>query len=563
MKKKLNDYLNSTQKVIGLVLLGSSIFITITIFAIQYRDKEYEINQQLSFLGSVTRENLLSGNGLEVYQICKRFFESKEILSLKITSTTNQFCSMSRPTNSFFRISSTQNVLFNPALKDSDVVAKIELISSSNALLTSSVTILLFVFIAISLLLLSKRRTFKILKKDIVEPIEHLANSLLQIKLNEPVRMLKETRIKEVEILNLALIEFSKNIQRAAKEDIKKAEYEALWRISRQVAHDIRSPLAALQMSLGFIENLPDTNKSIIESATSRIYNIANTLLTEKNFLSTSYQTIYLPDFLEKFLEEKRMEHIQKNVHFKIDNELNNRAFIKADPTDFGRALSNIINNSVEALESSAHGLINITLTDSHDCIKLKITDNGCGIPDHVLTKLGKEEVSYGKSQSGISGTGIGFSYAKEVFSNLGGKTQVDSALGHGTSVSISLPLFSPKVVKEVSEKDLSNHQMNYDCVLLEDDSYIRLAWKERAKKAGISLLAVKDIIAFKSNLSLINKESTKVYLDSDFKDEIRGEELAAELHFSGYKNVFLSSGYDQLETDFSWLKNVGKNCPF
>jgi len=565
MKNNLNTYLDSTQRIIGGVFLASSILMICIIFAFQYHEKENEIKHQLSFLGSVTREDLLSGNGLEIYQTCKRFFESNEILSLKISNSSNEFCSLSRRSSTLFRISSTQNVLFNPSIPDSPTVAKIEVTSSSNALMTSSVTILLFVLIVLFLLLLSKRKIFKILKKDIVEPLEYLVTSLPQIKLNEPVKMLHNAHIEEIKVLNTALIEYSKNIQRAAKEDIKKAEYEALWKISRQVAHDIRSPLAALQMSLGFLENIPDCNKNIIEGATNRIYNIANTLLTKKSLTSTSYQTIFLPDYLNNLVEEKRMEHLNKNIFFKLDISLNNRAFIKADPTDLGRALSNIINNSVEALESNTHGVIHILLREFQSGFKLEVKDNGRGIPENILAVLGQEDVSYGKSHSQASGTGIGFSYAKEILTSLGGTIQVVSQIDKGTTVSISLPSFYPRIIKEfLLEKNKNiNNQTKYDCVLVEDDNYIRLAWKERAKKAGISLLAVKDIATFQNSLSQLNKEVTTVFIDSELKDDVRGEELAAELYYLGFRKIFLASGFDQFDTNYTWLKNVGKTCPF
>ena len=61
------------------------------------------------------------------------------------------------------------------------------------------------------------------------------------------------------------------------------------------------------------------------------------------------------------------------------------------------------------------------------------------------------------------------------------------------------------------------------------------------------------------------NRENTKIYLDSNLgKGKMKGEEFAEILHKDGYKNIFLTTGYDfNNYTHLQWLTCVRKICPF
>jgi signal transduction histidine kinase len=62
-------------------------------------------------------------------------------------------------------------------------------------------------------------------------------------------------------------------------ENVKLKAQESLSLLSKQVAHDIRSPLTALNMTIGMLANVQESQRVILRSATNRIKDIANELL--------------------------------------------------------------------------------------------------------------------------------------------------------------------------------------------------------------------------------------------------------------------------------------------
>lgn len=87
------------------------------------------------------------------------------------------------------------------------------------------------------------------------------------------------------------------------------------------------------------------------------------------------------------------------------------------------------------------------------------------------------------------------------------------------------------------------------------------MTWKMAAKKANVPFEAFSSAEEFKSRLSDIHKDST-VYIDSNL-GSVKGEEFARELFELGFKEIYLSTGYEK--TDFPvmpWIKDVVGKVP-
>jgi len=107
--------------------------------------------------------------------------------------------------------------------------------------------------------------------------------------------------------------EFEKAIRSETEELIRLRNEAALALVARQVAHDIRSPLSALNMVLGSMkEEVPEKKRLIIRSAAQRINDIANNLLSGKiaNPVQASdlTQTRMLISLVDSIVSEKRTQ---------------------------------------------------------------------------------------------------------------------------------------------------------------------------------------------------------------------------------------------------------------
>lgn len=74
--------------------------------------------------------------------------------------------------------------------------------------------------------------------------------------------------------------------------------------------------------------------------------------------------------------------------------------------------------------------------------MEIKISDNGCGISEEDLPKVKNR---FYKANNTVRGSGIGLAVADELISLHSGKLELDSKLGEGTTVTITLPTIQKK----------------------------------------------------------------------------------------------------------------------
>ncbi len=210
----------------------------------------------------------------------------------------------------------------------------------------------------------------------------------------------------------------------------KKAQ---LTETAQKVAHDIRSPLSALKVLASSPEELnKEEGRNLFRMATARLVGIVD------DFREKSGDDLEIVDLVpllssgvqEKLLERSNRRDVALTLNIEA-KELNCRVESKL----FQRVLSNLLNNSFEAIHS--RGTIQVTAAVLKDSkIRIEIVDDGVGIPATILNILRKEQISYGK----VKGSGLGFNSAREWILCWGGSISISSTENVGTSVRIELP---------------------------------------------------------------------------------------------------------------------------
>ena len=307
---------------------------------------------------------------------------------------------------------------------------------------------------------------------------------------------------------------------------------EARYLVARQVAHDIRSPLASLDMVISTTKDIPQDQKRIIGHALRRIHDIANNLLeTSRAKGNHSPQKVsLLVPIIDSILSEKRTE-LRKHINLSLDFNMNTDnfgLFTKADSSELKRVISNLINNSVEALPQ-AKGKITISASKVEQNAIIKVIDNGTGIPADVLNKLFKENISYNK----MNGNGIGLQSAKETIETFGGTINIESILEKGTTVTITLPL-APTPPWFQSELQIPN---NANITIIDDDRTIHSLWSNRIG----SDVQINHLTHFEGTMP----ESDIYLVDYEFQNQdYNGLDKIIELNL---KNAILvTSHYDE-----------------
>ncbi|HXW21454.1 MAG TPA: ATP-binding protein [Rhodomicrobium sp.] len=110
---------------------------------------------------------------------------------------------------------------------------------------------------------------------------------------------------------------------------------------------------------------------------------------------------------------------------------------MRGDPKLLRRAFSNLISN---ALKYSGEGsLVEISGRYADGTIEICVADHGVGIPAAELGRV-RERFFRGSNAGSIPGTGIGLSLVQQIVEQHGGHMTIESELGHGTRVTVSLP---------------------------------------------------------------------------------------------------------------------------
>jgi len=108
------------------------------------------------------------------------------------------------------------------------------------------------------------------------------------------------------------------------------------------------------------------------------------------------------------------------------------------DTKKLERALYNLLLNACEAT-SNDHGRITIELSEMPEGIRVRVADNGRGIPEAVRGKLFEPFVSAGKE----NGTGLGLTVVQKIVQDHGGDIVVESTSEEGTVFRLTLPIAS------------------------------------------------------------------------------------------------------------------------
>lgn len=346
--------------------------------------------------------------------------------------------------------------------------------------------------------------------------------------------------------LFLLSLRFKTRLLRQLKSEQEKRHLEHLSTLSTQVAHDIRSPLAALDSIYQDLDQIDTARTNLIKAALSRIHAIADGLLTSAR--TGDYQVLPLrPISLTALIDEIVAE---KKVQFSKYPELSfsttfpsTDTMVSASHTELSRILSNLINNSAEAMNYS--GTISLSLSETDNQLCLAVTDQGPGIPPSIVESLGSKGNTLGKA----NGNGLGLYHAHTQMKKMSGEMQILS-----TSSGTTINLIFPKS---------TTYLLNKKMVLVDNDPLVRMNWSIAAKKQNIELMAYPRSNDLLEALPLIDP-NTPIYLDDDLGEEIRGIDLAQKLHLLGFKNLHLCTGHDVSHfKDSNFLQSIhGKDFP-
>lgn len=319
-------------------------------------------------------------------------------------------------------------------------------ISKKELMATLATTRLAFSIIALAYIVLTFGFS-RTITRQLVQNIETAAGK---------VRAIRETgnlkdRIKlggddEVSYLTNEFDRLLDSLNESQQKIIEAEMIQAKVQLARDVAHNIKSPIIAIEMMLPMLSRFPERIQKVfrdsvkeIKELTERLTRRADALTGQIHGESQSLQIVCLQNIVEDEVHKKQVEYLACfNTDILFQTTIaNSSLFISVDPIEFRAVLSNLINNAIQSYDF-AGGTVVVTVNSSEKECTITIKDHGRGISKHVLNNLGKNEISEGKTD----GRGLGLSHAYRVISSWNGNIAMDSPSGNGTCVTVCLPLY-------------------------------------------------------------------------------------------------------------------------
>ncbi len=249
------------------------------------------------------------------------------------------------------------------------------------------------------------------------------------------------SRISELAAIAVANVRFRED----AKElDTLRSEFIA------NVSHELRTPLAALKESVSLVldeiaGSINDKQRKLLGLASHSIQRLNNLIDDLLDFSKTEAHLRQMKRTLfditkttksaaETFLPLAEKKGLEIKTIFS-----DKRIEIWGDEGKLYEAITNLIDNAVKY--NKPKGKIKIKLEDADNDVKVQIADTGVGIPEEDLSRLFNRFSRIESSLKGeVKGTGLGLSIVKDIAEMHGGKIEVDSRLGEGTTFSMTLP---------------------------------------------------------------------------------------------------------------------------
>lgn len=256
-------------------------------------------------------------------------------------------------------------------------------------------------------------------------------------RLTDEKRRLEQEIKRYAEELEIRVQERTAELVETHKRLVTQERIAALGRAAAQVAHEVKNPLAGLLLyslhlknkAVNFSESeilLVDKIVDTINHLNGRVEQILGFARPVNLTLHRENLTEMINDVLDLLRPQLTANKVE--VHHSM-----NPAFAMFDDSSMRGALMNLMLNSIEAMPNG--GSLSIATHQIDEALQLEISDTGPGISEEDAKKI--FEPFYTTKEQGL---GLGMPYAKKIIEQHGGAVTVDSRLGKGTTIRISLP---------------------------------------------------------------------------------------------------------------------------
>ena len=348
-------------------------------------------------------------------------------------------------------------------------------------------------------------------------------------------------------------------IEKSKMEDMNKAKSYFFSTVS----HDIRTPLNAI---IGFSQMLKtgfeteEERKTALDSilvCSKTLLNLINDVLDISKLEAGRMEIKPEPTVCSKLVQEivESFKISNKNDKVEIRSRIDDMPTLMLDAQRLRQITFNLIGN---AMKFTKEGHVEIRTAFKKGTFRLQVEDTGQGISKEDLARIASPYVQLGTKTSRNGGTGLGLTISRQLAIAMGGKLEVQSTLGKGSTFSITL--YDVEVSNEEPQNKtttISKLKIKHKChrlLLVDDQKTNLLVLKAMLKKLGdfeISM-AFNGVEAFEA-LKKQEGEAFDMVLTDMWMPEMNGDELIklirADLAFKDLPVYVITADVEAMKT--------------
>jgi signal transduction histidine kinase len=277
-----------------------------------------------------------------------------------------------------------------------------------------------------------------------------LSASDIQLRVDELARSKALSPMEELEQQNREMVATLEELRRRQlgleQADVRKNEFMVM------LAHELRSPLATLKLSIELLRRQPDMAQllarcEVMGRQTGHMVRLVDDLTdatrVEKGKVELLEAPVEVNGLVRDALEMTSSAILQRG-HAVALTEAPTALWLQGDAARLLQVFSNVIQNA--AKYTPPNGRIAIAVRDQGQKAVVEVSDNGVGIEAEMLPHVfGLFVQARHRSSDAAAGLGVGLTLADRLVREHGGSISAQSqGPGHGSQFTITLPLMSP-----------------------------------------------------------------------------------------------------------------------
>src|SRR6266568_857790 len=290
-----------------------------------------------------------------------------------------------------------------------------------------------------------------LISRSLARPISELRGAMAVVGAGDLDRAIEPRSRDEIGDLARAFAQMTEKLRQSRARLVQSEKLASIGQMAAAVAHGLRNPLASLRAAAQLARHRVEAPaareqlNAIVEQVDRLDLRIAHLLAFSRpapfHPLRESVRTLVegaLSGFAE-LLRQRRVE-VAVNCAAALPE-------IRVDPMRLEQALTEIVSNALDAMPDGGRLEVGATAQDGAagaTGVMLEIADSGRGIPPEILPNLCEPFFT-----TRPEGTGLGLAIAKRYIEEAGGRLEIVSTVGRGTTVRLWLPVATGDVAPE------------------------------------------------------------------------------------------------------------------